>query len=570
MAIPGPKRGIGGAWLASAAAVAGLLLACGCDDAASTPPVDAGTAGNGAGTAGGSAGSGGSGACVGAPGHEIWSQRFGDDDNVHTAGAETGDALDTDDSGNIVLAGRFSGTLGLAPAPLTSNDPDLAQPFWASFTPEGQASWASTVLPPPPALAPGDPTASPFRLRLNASHETLLSALYSGAVDFGSGPLLSTAVPVLDANGTPLPAYAAGCCLLEYATAIVKLDPSGQAVWSKRIGQSDVLCDPACEASPDGNPGIFVTLATAEATPDGGMVVSGDFQGTIDIGCGPLTAVPPMNMVGPYDGFVARLDQDGNCLWSQAIGGELWNGVHATLDDFGNIFVFGEFQGALDIGGTQLSSQGGYDVLVAKLAPDGTPSWARSFGSTGDDLIFWWQGAKAADGNITFAPHPGDGQAIDFGAGPVGAGAAVVVVRLDADGTLVWTHDVMSGGELRFGANLDVAPSGEVVLAGEFQGDVDLGGGPLVATSPEEFFVGKLAADGSLLWSERFGGVLDDGSGGTHAACWTSGCNRVQDVRLDPAGRTVLAGTFRGSLDFGSGPLVSEGVGDGYLAKLCR
>jgi hypothetical protein len=562
MSFQGPKPGARGAWLASSAAITALLLLSGCSDGGSAAPVDAGAAGNGAGAAGGSAGAGGSGACVGAPGHELWSQRFGDDDPTDDD-AEHGNALATDGAGNIVLAGYFSGTLDLGAGPFTSTHQLYPQAFWASFTPDGAPRWEQTELALPPTYASAFAYSVPLHVSLNDASGALLSIFYMGAVDFGPGPMLGTAVPVVDANDNVLPEYA-GCCLIEYATALVKLDPDGQALWSKRIGQSEVACVPACDASPG-----VITFAAANSTLDGDILVSGVFQGTIDLGCGPLVAAFPPNADGPFDGFVAKLDQAGNCLWAHALGGDIFS-IEATPDDAGNILLVGGFQGTLDVGGTTLTSQGGYDVLVAKLDSDGTLLWAKSFGSAGDDDASSSRGSRAVDGSITLAVHSATGQAIDFGAGPVGAGAAFVVVRLDADGALGWTHEATTSGELRFGTRLDVAPTGEVLLAGQFEGNVDLGAGPLEATSPEEFFVGKLAADGSLLWSERFGGALDDGAGNPHAACWSGGCNWVRDLRLDPAGSAVLTGTFRGSLDFGSGPLVSQGIGDGYLAKLCR
>jgi hypothetical protein len=416
--------------------------------------------------------------------------------------------------------------------------------------------WVNTMQPPPPAPPqPEGSFAGVWHLSLGSSDDVLLSAAFMGAVDFGTGPLLSTAVPVVDANGDPLPEYA-GCCVMEEATALVMLDSSGHPLWSKRIGQTEVACAPACDAMP-----WVMTLASADRTADGGIIVSGRFQGTIDLGNGPLVAAAPPKIDGPYDGLVAKLDPDGNELWSLAVGPGLRSGVQATVDGAGDLVVTGYFQGTLDFAGTTLTSHGGYDLLVAKLDPDGHLLWAESFGSSGDD----WDnstGRSAPDGSITLVVHPAEGQAIDFGAGPVGAGAAFVVVRLASDGALAWTHEVTTTGTWH-DATLDVGVAGEVVLGGRFDGSVDFGAGPVQAEGPVEFFLARLSADGSLLWSRRFRDAVDSST-----QCGPYGCI-VADLRLDPAGRSVLTGSFAGSLDFGSGPLQSQGKGDGFFAKLC-
>jgi hypothetical protein len=66
-------------------------------------------------------------------------------------------------------------------------------------------------------------------------------------------------------------------------------------------------------------------------------------------------------------------------------------------------------------------------------------------------------------------------------------------------------------------------------------------------------FVVKLSGTGAHLWSSAFGDA--DGQS-------------VRAIDTDASSHVVIAGSFAGSIDFGTGPLTTSAIPDAFVAKL--
>ncbi len=95
--------------------------------------------------------------------------------------------------------------------------------------------------------------------------------------------------------------------------------------------------------------------------------------------------------------------------------------------------------------------------------------------------------------------------------------------------------------------------AGDLVVAGEFAGSIDLGSGPLTSAGDQDIFVAKLTLNGNLLWAQRFGGA---------------GLDTVGKLAVGADGSVVLAGSFMGDIAFGGLTMTSAGSSDVFVAKL--
>ncbi|MDH4038459.1 MAG: SBBP repeat-containing protein [Candidatus Krumholzibacteria bacterium] len=102
------------------------------------------------------------------------------------------------------------------------------------------------------------------------------------------------------------------------------------------------------------------------------------------------------------------------------------------------------------------------------------------------------------------------------------------------------------------GNSIAIDGSGNILVAGQFEGTVNFGGGDLTSADSYDVFLCCYTPAGVHLWSERFGGTSHE---------------FVSDLAVDPSGNIVLTGQFEDTTSFGGTPLVSAGERDIYLAR---
>ena len=208
-------------------------------------------------------------------------------------------------------------------------------------------------------------------------------------------------------------------------------------------------------------------------------------------------------------------------LWSQRFGGTgIDGGYSAATDASGNVFLAGSFSGTVDFGGGALVSAGIDDIVVAKYSPTGAHLWSQRFGSTGSDVGNFV--ATDASGNV-FLAGTFNGT-VDFGGGALvsAGGTDIIVAKYSPTGTHLWSQRFGSTGN-DAGNSVATDASGNVFLAGSFNGTVDFGGGALVSAGGTDIIVAKYSPTGTHLWSQRFGSTGNDGRSvatDASATCW--------------------------------------------------
>jgi hypothetical protein len=286
-------------------------------------------------------------------------------------------------------------------------------------------------------------------MAMDGAGNILLTGVFDGAVDFGCGPLTSAGFEDI---------------------FLAKLDPQGNCLWLKVFGDQQSQFYPHMAVDGAGN-----------------ILLTGVFSGAVDLGGGPLT-----NAAGGYGGFVAKLDPQGNHLWSKRFGG---NSKGMAVDGAGNVILSGSFAATSDFGGGPPTSTGAGDAFVVKLDPQGNHIWSKQpiYANTNGTLV---SGAAAVDGAGNILLTGTFNGAVDFGGGPLIAdsNSDLFAAKLDPQGNHIWSKrfmlDLVDYGDI-VGPTLAVGGAGGGVLAVAWHGTVDFGNGPFSSASGD-IFLAKL------------------------------------------------------------------------------
>lgn len=295
-----------------------------------------------------------------------------------------------------------------------------------------------------------------------------------------------------------------------------------------------------------------------EAGPDD------DAPGVIDLGGGPLTSDGPKD-----DVFLAKLDRNGNHIWSKKFGDtSTQNSTKVIVDANDNVILLGRFFGKINFSDDQNSASeldgvGTDDIFVAKFDKDGKHQWSKKFGGADADRAERVTTDSSGDvwiaGTFTGAAN--------FGFGPVTSAGIrdVIILKLSGasgdalkaipvGGGIVDPEDMADTGD-DYGFGIDVDANDNVFVTGYFSNTMSFpGGGDLTSAGGQDVFVAKLNSNGGHVWSERFGGAQDD---------W------AYDLKVDKtSGEVVITGFFEETIDFGGSAIDSNGSSDMFLAKL--
>jgi hypothetical protein len=222
----------------------------------------------------------------------------------------------------------------------------------------------------------------------------------------------------------------------------------------------------------------------------GDVYVAGSFAQALDFGspCAPLAAE------GESDAFVAKLGgSDGGCRWVRHIGGSGAESV-AALTWRDALYLSASFTESVSVGTFQGQSLGNDDFLIAVLDENGESVAHRAFGAAGNqiarDLAILPSGSIAVVGTI--------GGSIDFGGGLMEVTYQATETQDDA-----FVLFLDTGLEHLFSRQFSdrrdddafavvATSSGQLMVAGEFDGSIDFGTGALTTYSDEDAYLMRL------------------------------------------------------------------------------
>jgi len=198
---------------------------------------------------------------------------------------------------------------------------------------------------------------------------------------------------------------------------LIKTDASGNQVWARSIGGSDLDVG-----------------YSARQTSDGGYVITGytDSYGA-----------------GSDDVYLIKTDASGNQVWTKTFGG--------TVDDYGYSVLQSSDGGFVITGYKDYASADTDDVYLIKTDASGNEVWSQTFGSVNADAGYSVQ--QTSEGGYIVAGYTNS------------AGVSsddVYLIKTDASGNEVWSR-IFGGVSADAGYSVQQTSDGGYVIAGRTQ-----------------------------------------------------------------------------------------------------
>jgi gliding motility-associated-like protein len=256
------------------------------------------------------------------------------------SGADIGNGITVDNSGNVIVTGEFAGNASFGSASLTSQN-GSTDVFTTKLDPTGNFLWTKQGSAPL--------TDRGIDVDCDGSGNIYITGQFSDTITFD----------VLHANN------------MLNAVFVVKYNSAGAEQWFRKIGGGAV------------NFGNSIACDNA-----GGIYLVGDFQGTITF-YGATTTT--LNATYTNRIFLAKYDASGGLSWSIAESADSPLSATCVSSDGTNVFIGGNFKCTFDSYsaryGTGLFNSSGYwDIFEGKYSSGGAWVMSRQLGGKQDQL----------------------------------------------------------------------------------------------------------------------------------------------------------------------------------------
>ena len=259
-----------------------------------------------------------------------------------------------------------------------------------------------------------------------------------------------------------------------------------------------------------------------------------------------------LNSWGSHDILVAKYSTDGSISWIHNAGGRGGDVGHGIgVDSLHNTFIIGEIEDTVDFGsGISAKSNGANDIFIAKYNTVGNISWAKGFGSSGND-----KGEAIVvtpSGDCYMTGYFSSGTNFDGTTLNSTGGYDIFIIKTNSSGQVQWAKKAGGEGNDR-GNGIAIDALGNIYVTGTFYQSATFNNTTISCPTKTGTFLAKYNSTGQFQWATAAGSCCDT--------------TKSNSISLDENGNVYLTGYFKNETKFGSYNFTANGTSDIFLVK---
>ena len=429
--------------------------------------------------------------------------------------SDKGISIGTDSLGFIYASGYFNTSATFGGITLTNSSPsgNNKEVFLVKMDSTGNVLWA---------IAGGNQSGSCCDDRALGMHVTPDGYVFLTGTFWSSFYMGSCGISYANSHDSSL---------------LVKIDPNGNCVWLRSFGADEGAgSGPNCPYPIyDADDHSY----DVKVDDDGFIYITGFFSGVSAEFDNIILTNPNWGSTCTPLGYVAKLDDNGNFIWAHKFEGikddRGSRDNRIAIDHFSNVYVVGGYENTAQYGATTLTSVGEWDGFIFKMDADGNYLWAKSIGSNKTDRIngiaidycdnvyvageyrnpMYFPGANASNGTDTLSHNKK---------------RDIFVAKITTNGDWVWAKRARSEGtdkpyQMSVDKDMQVYIGGVAGDSLRFTGNLVLSTGD----TSDVAFVAQLdgsSSTASWVWAklgggpdndDRTGDICEDGRGNVYA-----------------------------------------------------
>lgn len=372
-------------------------------------------------------------------------------------GFENGNAIVTDDSGNVYVTGQYEFTSVFSGITLHAiGQHDI---MTIKYTSDGNIKWIK------PSGGPGGDIGN--GIGIDALHNVYVTGEFEDSAKFGNIKIKST-------GGND--------------GFLVKYDANGNVAWVRDFG---------CPTSSDKGRALAVS-------PSGNVYITGNFSVT-----GNFSGIT-LDANGGNDIFIVKYNTNGNVVWAKKAGGSRQDrGYGIVLDANENVYLTGTFTQSATFRNTTITNTGNLSSFIAKYDSSGLFQWAKAAGSCCDTTK---ANAIAIDenNNLYVSGYFMDTTKFESYTLISRGNSDAFLVKYDPDGHVIWARQ---GGGIdedgAYGVKVDTL-NHLVYITGLVRENGSFDNQNFNVYGYKDVFIAAYDMDGDAVWVKTYGGNYRD------------------------------------------------------------